>query len=243
MWTLVVITLAALAALAIVVHAAIKARQDVDTVAADLERAALAREFADGVTTRTTRRRHLERLHEESPSPSGEFVVTWPKQYNHQENDTVTLSLRRGNDLVWQDTVSHPGHAVVNDEGACMVVKHPEDAFRSGVRLYNPHGDLLMEVDFPTGIPEFGFTANQRYVWCVISQASGKSMTRGRIMLFSMPDCDRIVAFPDIRNTNPDFRGAIQDIQLSEFHARLIIEGEREVTCDLHGNIVGGGSP
>ena len=63
-------------------------------------------------------------------------------------------------------------------------------------------------------------------------------MTRGRIMLFGVPDCDRVVAFPDIRNTHGELRGRIRDIRLSDFHATLHIEGGLEATCDFRGNIV-----
>jgi hypothetical protein len=56
-----------------------------------------------------------------------------------------------------------------------------------------------------------------------------------------MPDCDRIVAFPDVRNANAEYKGKIRDIRLTDFHVTLVIEGNREVTCDLHGNVVGSG--
>ena len=58
-------------------------------------------------------------------------------------------------------------------------------------------------------------------------------------MLFSLPDCDRVVAFPDVRSMSPDLKGRISDIRLSDFHATLLLEDNREITCDLHGHIVG----
>ncbi len=194
---------------------------------------------ANAPATSTHRLRHLDMLHEEVTSPSGTYVLTWPRQYNHTADDTVNMSLRKNDEFVWQDLVRCPGHGMVTDEGTVMVVKHPTEGFRGGVRLYDTHGDLMMEIDFKSGIAESGIAGNQKFVWCVVSPSTGQTMTRGRIFLFGMPDCDRIIAFPDIRNLRPAFQGRILDIHVSEFHATLYIENGPKVTCDFHGNLVG----
>lgn len=232
----ILVILAAAVAIAMMAHASMRARQNAEQKA---EKAKITREEERTARLAAEKRDTPEPTHQEISSPAGKFRVSWVKKHAPAPGDEVALTVLKGNAVVWEDNLARPGHAGVNDEGACIVVLQGSKQGQSGVRIYDPHGDLMMDVGFRSGISEFGFTGNQKFAWCAVSPVVGATAKRGRIMMFGMPDCDRVVAFPDVRTLHTELAGRIKDIRLSDFHATLILGDGKEITCDLHGHVVG----